>query len=184
MVTLALAAAFASTALAAGPSFGEIKTRLKDALAVLKGRKIQDGDVLRLTQNVKVKVIGKDGQVKHEFEEHNLIVTAGKNKLLDAGAGTMHLKAFAYMAIGTGTNVAAIGDTALQNELARSTVIAPTNPTAASLKFSFSFTTLTGAVTECGLLSASSGGTLLNRLVFSAVNITSSDTLVVEITIT
>jgi hypothetical protein len=184
MVTLALAAAFASMSLAAGPGFDELKARLKGALAVLKGRKLQDGDVLHLTQNVRIKLVGADGQVKEEREEHNVIVTAGKNKLLAADGTSLYLKSFPYMAIGTGTTAAAIGDTALQTELSRSTVITPTNPTAASLKFSFSFTSLTGAITECGLLSASSGGTLLNRLVFAAVNITSSDTLVVEITIT
>lgn len=181
MLSLALAAACASIGNANDKP--PLMDRLKAAFAVLRGQKIQDGDVIRLTQNVVVKVVDKNGNVKREIEEHNLITTAGKNKLLDAGGGTLYLKSFAYLAIGTGTTAAAIGDTALQTETSRSTVITPTNPTAASLKFSFTFTGLTAAITECGLLSANSGGTLLNRLVFSAVNIVSTDSLVVEITL-
>lgn len=91
-----------------------------------------------------------------------------------------------YIAVGTGTNAFAAGDTALQTETvgsgltrAQGTVslvtTTTTNDTAQVLK---SFTvTGTVAVTESGVLNASSGGTLLCRQVFSAINVLNGDTL-------
>lgn len=185
MLSLALAAACASLSMASAQrlTFEEFKNRCKTAMAALQGRLVADTDVLKIGYNVTIKKIDKDGNETIELKDHNLIVTAGKNKLLDAGAGTLHLKEFAYLGIGTGATAAAIGDTTLQTQLVRSTVITPTNPAANSLKFSFSFTGQTGAITECGLFTAAVSGTMLNRLVFAAVNITGTDTLVVEITI-
>lgn len=91
-----------------------------------------------------------------------------------------------YIAVGTGTNAFAAGDTALQTETsgsgltrAQGTVslvtTTTTNDTAQVLK---SFTvTGTVAVTESGVFNASSVGTLLCRQVFSAINVVNGDTL-------
>lgn len=91
-----------------------------------------------------------------------------------------------YIAVGTGTNAFAAGDTTLQTETsgsgltrAQGTVslvtTTTTNDTAQVLK---SFTvTGTVAVTESGVFNASSAGTLLARQVFSAINVVNGDTL-------
>lgn len=91
-----------------------------------------------------------------------------------------------YIAVGTGTNAFAAGDTALQTETsgsgltrAQGTVslvtTTTTNDTAQVLKsFSVSGTV---AVTESGVLNASSSGTLLCRQTFSAINVVNGDTL-------
>ena len=91
-----------------------------------------------------------------------------------------------YIAVGTGTNAFAAGDTTLQTETVGSgltraqgtaslVTTTTTNDTAQVLK---SFT-VTGsvAVTESGVFNASSGGTLLCRQVFSAINVVNGDTL-------
>ncbi len=91
-----------------------------------------------------------------------------------------------YVAVGTGTTAFAAGNTTLETELAASgltraqgtvslVTTTQTNDTAQVLK---SFTvTGSAAVTESGLLNASSNGTLLCRQTFSAINVVNGDTL-------
>jgi hypothetical protein len=144
-----------------------------EALEILKGR-----ESLPLAVNVGLCLRGPNGEVKERRELHNLIVTAGKRALLDDGAGAKYVKDFAYIAIGTGAVAAALGDTTLGAEVARalSTV---SQPDADTLRFTVTFAagTGTGAITESGLLDASSGGTLLARQVFAVINKAAGDTL-------
>lgn len=116
----------------------------------------------------------------------NLITDAGIAGLASRVNGAGAEAAFDYIAVGTGTNAAAQGDTALQTELATSglsraqgtatrVTTTETNDTA-QVVVSFSVSG-TQAVTESGLLNASSSGTLLARQVFSAINVASGDTL-------
>lgn len=142
-------------------------------------------ETLRLTANVETWLRDEHGNLKSHQEFHNLITTAGFTKIALA-ASAFYLNQFAYCGIGTGATAANIADTALQTEIARSSVITPTNPTALSIKFSTTFAAGigTGAITESGLLSASSGGTLLCRQVYSVQNKGALDTYQVDWTIT
>ncbi len=151
-------------------------------------QQVEDGavpEVLQLHANVRIELRGPDGRIKEEREFHNLICTVGKNLLLASGGTAQYIKQFSYIAIGTGTNAAAIGDTTLQTEAARN-ISTVSNPTAASLQFTYTFPagTGTGAITESGLLDATSSGNLLARQVFSVVNKGASDTLAVTWTLT
>lgn len=116
----------------------------------------------------------------------NLITNAGFAAMASRLTGSGGEAAFTYMALGTGTNAAAVTDTALQSEIVDSglqRVVATlsrvttdvTNDTA-QLVNSFSITG-TKAITEMGILNAASGGTLLNRQVFTAINVQNGDTL-------
>lgn len=149
-------------------------------------RRRLDPEVLKFTYNATIELRGPDGRLKARRRVHNLIVTAGKQLLLASGATSKYLKDFAYLAIGTGGTAPVIGNTALQTEVARSTVITPTNPDANTLRFVHTFAagTGTGAIVEAGLLDAASTGNLLNRLVFSVVNKGAADSLTVTINIT
>lgn len=93
--------------------------------------------------------------------------------------------AFTYLEVGTGTNAAAAGDTALQTAItdsglarAAATVsrvtTTQTNDTCQLLK-SWSVSG-TKAITEAGAFNASSAGVMAGRQVFSAVNVVSGDT--------
>ena len=117
-------------------------------------------------------------------EVDNLVVTAGKgyvaSRMKDASATAM-----SHMAIGSGTTNPAAGDTALETELGR-VALTSTNVSGAVVTYvaTFAAGTGTGAVTEAGILNASSSGTLLCRTEFSVVNKGSSDSMTITWTVT
>lgn len=118
------------------------------------------------------------------LEKKNLIVTAGKaflaNAIINSSASP-----FTNMAIGTGTTAAAVGDTALGSELARSVFTSSSVASnVVSLSTTYAAGTGTGALTEAGIFNAGSGGTMLSRVVFSAINKGSADSLTISWTIT
>tara|TARA_B100001250_G_scaffold378301_1_gene368031 strand:+ start:397 stop:828 length:432 start_codon:yes stop_codon:yes gene_type:complete len=114
----------------------------------------------------------------------NLVVTTGKNLVASRLVGTTPA-VMSHMAIGSGTTAAAAGNTALGTELGR---VSLTSGSASSAVVTYVATfaagTGTGAVTEAGLLNASSGGTLLCRTVFSVVNKGANDSMTVTWTVT
>jgi len=141
-------------------------------------------DSIKVTGNLKVVLTGPDGQVKDEQEFKNLVVTTGKNFIASRMKDTSDT-AMSHMAIGSGTTSAVVGDTALETELGRVSLTS-TTVTANSVAYVATFPagTGTGAVTEAGILNASSSGTLLCRTVFSVINKGSADTLGITWTVT
>lgn len=134
-----------------------------------------------------IAVRAKDGRIKEGRVVHNLVTSAGKAGAASRLNGSGAAAAFTYLAVGTGTTAAAIGDTTLQTEVATSglsrvnatvslVTTSVTNDTA-QLQNTFSVSG-TVAVTEAGILNAASVGTLLCRQVFSAVNVVSGDSFV------
>jgi len=122
----------------------------------------------------------------------NLVTSAGQAGVASRINGAGSEAAFTYIAIGTGTTAAVVGDTTLETEIttgggaraaatASRTTTDVTNDTA-RLVLTFNFTS-TFAVTEAGALNAASSGVLLNRQVFSAVNVVNGDSLQVTIDI-
>jgi hypothetical protein len=140
-------------------------------------------DTLTLKGEIEIIVKDKDGKVKEYRKIKNLVVSAGKAQVagLINGATT---GVFNYIAIGTGTTSPSASDTALGNEVARAsatvgrTTTNVTNDTATwSATFNF---TASYAITEAGIFNASSGGTMLARQTFSAVNVVSGDSLTIN----
>ena len=141
-------------------------------------------DSIEVTGELKLTLTRPDGHVKHEVIIPNLVVTTGKNyiasRIKDASATAM-----THMAIGTGSTAAAAGNTALGSEAGR---VALTSTTVSTNNIAYVATfpagTGTGAITEAGILNASSSGTLLCRTVFSVINKGSADTLGITWTVT
>lgn len=93
--------------------------------------------------------------------------------------------AMSHMAIGSGTTSAVVGDTALETELGRVSLTSTTvTNNSVAYVATFPAGTGTGAVTEAGILNASSSGTLLCRTVFSVINKGAADTLGITWTVT
>lgn len=132
------------------------------------------------------------GSYTYNMRGANLVTSAGKAGVASRINGDGSEAAFTYIAIGTGTTAADAADTTLETEIttgggqrasatASRTTTDVTNDTARLVK-TFSFTS-TFAVTEAGALNAASTGVLLNRQVFSAVNVVNGDSLQVTIDI-
>jgi hypothetical protein len=117
-----------------------------------------------------------------------VVTTAGVNFLVDAMQGTVEPEILKYHGIGTGNTAEAAADTALVTE--STTALNPDNTRAtgsltegASANIFRTVGTLTAdatiAAVEHGIFSqaATGGGTLLDRSVFSTVNLASGDSL-------
>jgi hypothetical protein len=136
-----------------------------------------DGEIrFRLVGEYEIKLVGKDGAVKEVRRGKNVITNAGKAQVAGLINGVVTTP-FRYIAIGTGTTAPAATDTALATEthrkLADSVSRATTNVDndTALLVATFSGYTGTEAVTESGVFDASSGGNMLCRQTFSAINV-------------
>jgi hypothetical protein len=143
-------------------------------------------DAIKMKGRLNIVLTGPDGEVKEQREVDNLVVTVGKNyiasRMKDATATAM-----THMEVGTSTQAAAVGDTALITPVASSRVtLTSTTVTTNSVAYVASFPagTGTGALTEAGIFNASSSGTLLCRTVFSVINKGAADTLGITWTVT
>lgn len=136
-------------------------------------------DGLKLTGKLSIAI---NNEVVQEIP--NLVVTTGKgyvaSRMKDATATAM-----SHMAIGTGSTAAAASDSALGTEAGRVTLTS-TTVSANEVEYvaTFAAGTGTGAITEAGILNASSSGTLLCRTVFSVVNKGSADAMTITWTVT
>jgi hypothetical protein len=135
--------------------------------------------------NVRIILRGPDGQVKHDETLHNLITTAGRNAIVSRLASSPGSAVPTHMAIGTGATAAAAGDTTLQTEIDRNALTSNTASTnVLTMVGDWAAGDGTGAITEAGVLSASSNGTLFARAVFSVINKAAGDTLQITWTFT
>ena len=92
-----------------------------------------------------------------------------------------------HMGVGTGTTGVVAGNTTLETEVDRNGLVtsggvASTNTV--EFEAVWNAGDGTGALTEAGLFSASTGGTMLARTVFSVVNKSASDILTITWTVT
>lgn len=141
-------------------------------------------DTIKMTGDLKIVLKDENGQIKHEQEVKNLVVTVGKNFIASRMKDTTDT-AMTHMAIGSGTTAAAVGDTALGTQLGRVSLTSTTVTTNnVAYVATFPAGTGTGAVTEAGLFNASSSGTMLCRTVFSVINKGAADTLGITWTVT
>ena len=97
----------------------------------------------------------------------------------DSGLTTPVAGSGAYVSGGILTVTPNVIDIALLNQLAISTLITPTNPSAPVLQFQYPFGagTGTGSIAECGLFDAASSGHILSHLSFGVITKGSSDSL-------
>ena len=142
-------------------------------------------ETLKLSGQLAIVLKDKDGNVKEERTEKNLVVTTGLNyiasRMKDATATAM-----THMALGSGTTNALAAQTDLITLLGSREALDSTTVTANAVAYVSSFEAgdATGAVTEAGIFNASSSGTMLCRVVFSVVNKAADDTMTVTWTIT
>ena len=137
-----------------------------------------------MTGDLKIVLTDENGQIKHEQEIKNLVVTTGKNFIASRMKDTTD-DAMSHMAIGSGTTAANVADTALESSLGRVSLTSTTvtNNNVAYVA-TFPAGTGTGAVTEAGLFNDGTAGDMLCRTVFSVINKGAADTLGITWTVT
>ena len=144
---------------------------------------------------VDVKLYDGVGKLKDERHFDNLIVNSGIQGVayLIAPFGGGSNTPFNYIALGTGTTAVSASQTSLVAEFPAGAGYARVNVPTASFSSSNNQLTLsatfgpgqaTGPISESGVFNAASGGTMLARQTFSAINKGQSDTLTVSWTIT
>lgn len=136
-------------------------------------------------------------RVRHGVVSRQVVTDAGVAYIVDDfdnASGSADVSLFNFHGCGTGTNAEAVGDTALQTE--STTALNPDSTRATGTRSQpaanqyRSVGTLTfdasAAVTEHGLFTTSGTGTgtLLDRSVFSAINVASGDSIQFTYTIT
>jgi len=152
-------------------------SRIIDAIkGLLLNKRKGLGETIGLRGELEIVLFDKYGNVKDRRHLKNLIVNVGKAQV----AGLINGSAtgtFQYIAIGTGTTAPAATDTALQNETHRAladtidrVTTSVTNDTARLSKL-FSGYSGSESITESGVFNASTGGIMLNRQTFAAVNV-------------
>ena len=119
----------------------------------------------------------------------NLVVTDGKEFVAESMIKTTSNSpaAMSHMGIGSGSTAAAAGNSALESQLGRVALTGGTGTVSGAIVTyvaTFPAGTGTGAVTEAGILNASSSGDLLCRTVFSVVNKGASDSMTITWTVT
>ena len=142
-------------------------------------------DNLKLRGDVAIVLKDKDGNIKDTREITNLVVNTGLtficSRMAAASAGVM-----SHMAVGSGTTSPAAGQTDLVSILGSREALDSTSASSNTITFVSSFEAGegTGAITESAIFNASSGGTMLARVTFAAVNKAAADTMSITHTIT
>lgn len=128
-----------------------------------------------------IKVIRKNGETEDKgIVSTKVVTTAFVNFLVDQlQSSTGEIANFSYHAMGTTSTAEATGDTALGTQVETRTNGTKTEGASANIYRSVGTITATAtrAIVEHGLFSASSGGTLMDRSVFSVINLASGDAI-------
>ena len=148
-----------ATALPAQPDFGDWLDRLRERLRKVAGGILQMADIW---------------------------TTAAEEFLVDILDGTTAVPTNWYMAWGTGAGTAAKGDTTLFTEASESRVITTdTQPTASQNRHVATITADgTKTITNGGVLSASTAGTLWVHFDHAGVGVDASDAIEYTVTVT
>jgi hypothetical protein len=145
---------------------------------------MRNKDFLSAKGKLSIVVNDTAGNLKQELNVTNLVVDTGLDYIASRMKDTTQT-AMSHMAIGDGTNDPAAGDTGLQNQLGRVSLLS-TTVTSNSVEYVATFPagTGTGAVTEAGIFNASSGGTMLCRTEFAVINKAAGDSMTITWTVT
>lgn len=128
-----------------------------------------------------------DGRIEElGLLSRKVVTTAGVTYLCTYLSGAVTGANLKFHGLGTGTNAEASGDTALQTELTTAYNPDNTRATGTAVASTNTFTSVgtntvdaSAAVTEHGLFSAASSGTLWDRSQFSVVNLASADSFAI-----
>lgn len=121
------------------------------------------------------------GEIKAQRKLYNTVTTAGKNGIADQILAAPTLGKPTHMAVGTGTG----GTTALTTEVDRNALTSKTRSGAVvTMQGDWAAGDATAALTEAGVLTASTAGDLWLYTTFAVVNKGANDALTITWTLT
>jgi hypothetical protein len=134
--------------------------------------------------NLEVILLDETGNQKDYRKINNLVVAVGKDTIASRMVGNT-TAIMSHMAVGSSNTAPATSQTALGGELGR-VVLDSTSRAANTVTYVATFPagTGTGALTEAGILNASSSGNMLCRTSFGVVTKTASDTVIITWNVT
>lgn len=154
--------------------------RLRNLRHLARGLPDMALGMVRPVGRLYVQVNRLDGRVERlGLVSTRVVTTAGVNYLVDALQGSVEPENLKYHAMGTGTTAENASDTTLVTEVETRATGTTTEGASANIYKTVATIAATGtrAITEHGVFSASSSGTLLDRSVFSAINLVSGDSI-------
>ena len=145
---------------------------------------MQTIETLKATGELLIEVRNEQGQLVEKRHVPNMVVTVGKNwivdRMLSNGSAVM-----SHMAVGSGNTAPALGQTALTNQLAR-IPFNSINQVGNTVTFVavYNAGVGTGSLTEAGIFNAATNGTMLARTTFGTLTKAPGDVVTVSWTIT
>lgn len=127
-------------------------------------------------------VIKKPNGDIQTVRKDNLILNNGFDFICNAiGSATSRPAVMSHIAVGSGTTAPAATQTALVNEITRKAADYSHSTGTKVMMFTTRFGAgeATGALTEAGVVNASSGGTFIDRVTFSVINKGEADELTI-----
>lgn len=142
-------------------------------------------DKLNLSGKLKIDHYDSSMNLIDSKNLNNLIVTQGKIWIMSRAIGNT-TSLMTRIGIGAGTNPPALTDTSLQTQIGpRSSLDSVSqNDNQATYVATFGPVSYDTTITEAGLFSAASGGIMLSRVLFTAINKSAADTIVISWVIT
>jgi len=134
----------------------------------------------------------RNGVILDEWDVNNLVVSAGK-ALLASLAGDASAVPFTYLALGTSSTAASVGQTTLVAEIADTGLAraaatvsrVTTTVTNDTLQLVYTWTASgSKTVEEVGVFNAASGGTMLSRALTTSKILVNNDTFIVTYKVT
>lgn len=153
--------------------------------AVLKLLKLIKAPVVTIQSTLAAKIVRADGAVEDlGVISRRVITTVGVGFIVDAHQNLVELEILNFHAMGTGSVAEAIGDTTL-TEVESRVSGTQSEPAANQYRTVATITaTAARAITEHGIFSASTVGTLFDRSVFTVVNLAIGDSIQFTYTLT
>ena len=140
-------------------------------------------DNLKVKGVAQLSLLDSDGNEKRTVTTSNLVVDTGLNFIVDRMKDDETV--MTHMGVGTGTTAPTASDTTLETQLGNRELIETSTVTNNSILYRSVFEAgdSTGQLTEAAIFNASTGGTMLCRVTFDAIDKQANDSLAIKWTI-
>lgn len=141
-------------------------------------------DKVAVTGSLDIILFDSVGDVKIKLQKHNLVVDSGLEFICSRMVSSSDA-AMSHMGVGSNSSTPTSADSSLQAQVGTRASLDITNASGATVVYRgvFGSSQSVGTLREAGIFNAASGGTMLCRAVFPAIEKSSDDTLVIRWTI-